>query len=108
VADGAADGSALDATTDAGDFVQLLLSALAARGLHYQLAAESTGYDVEAPGLFPAGLMDVRLTQHEAILARTDGGLTLSNPQAHQYATFISVPSGSGRSRSPGAGTRST
>jgi hypothetical protein len=90
---GPADGRALDATTNAGDFVQLLLSALAARGLHYQVAAESTGYDVEAPGLFPTGFMDVRLTQHEAILARTDEGLTLSNPQAHQYATSITVGS---------------
>src|SRR5205807_5882838 len=36
--------------------------------------------------------MDVRLTQHEAILARTDAGLTLSNPQAHQYATSITIP----------------
>jgi hypothetical protein len=90
---GPANGVLLDATTDAGDFLQLLLSALATRGLHYQVAAKSTGFDVEAPGLFQTGLMDVRVTQHEAILARTDGGLTLTNPQADRYATFISVPS---------------
>jgi endonuclease/exonuclease/phosphatase family metal-dependent hydrolase len=75
-----------NASTDAGDFVQLLLAALAARGQHYQLATESTGYDVEAPGLLPTGLADVRLTQHEAILARTDDGLTLANRQSGQFA----------------------
>lgn len=80
------------ATTDAGNFVPLLLSALAARGQHYELASESTGYDVEGPGLFSTGLMDVRLTQHEAILARTDDGLTLSNPQSQQYATVETIP----------------
>jgi len=83
------------ATTDAGNFVPLLLSALAARGQHYVLASESTGYDVEAPGLFSNGLMDVRLTQHEAILARTDDALTLSNPQSEQYespGTIETIP----------------
>jgi hypothetical protein len=83
------------ATTDAGNFVPLLLSALAARGQHYVLASESTGYDVEAPGLFSNGLMEVRLTQHEAILARTDDGLTLSNPQSGQYespGTIETIP----------------
>lgn len=80
------------ATTDAGNFVPLLLSALAARGQHYELASESTGYDVEAPGLFSTGLMDVRLTQHEAILARMHDGLTLSNPASQQYATVETIP----------------
>lgn len=82
-----------DASTDSGDFVQLLLSALAARGLHYQVASESTGYDVEGPGQFPGGFMDVRLTQHEVILARSDAGLKLTNPQSGQYAAQISLPS---------------
>lgn len=80
------------ATTDAGNFVPLLLAALKARGQHYVLASESTGYAVEAPGLFSTGLMDVRLTQHEAILARTDDGLTLSNPQSSQYAAVETIP----------------
>jgi hypothetical protein len=79
------------ASTDAGDFVKLLLAALAARGQHYQLATESTGYDVEAPGLLPTGPADVRLTQHEAILARTDDGLSLANRQSGQFAASLTL-----------------
>jgi endonuclease/exonuclease/phosphatase family metal-dependent hydrolase len=80
-----------NAGTDAGDFVQLLLSALSARGQHYRVANESTGYDVEAPGLFSTGLMDVRLTQHEAILVRDEPGLTIANPQSGQYAASLTL-----------------
>ena len=78
-----------DATTDAGNMLQLLVDALAARGLHYAVAANSTGYDVEGPGLFASGYIDLRLTQHEAILARTNDGLTLSNVQTGQYAAQL-------------------
>ena len=78
-----------DASTDAGDFVHLLLGALAARGLSYTVASESTGYDAEAPGLFPTGFMDVRLTQHEVILARAGRGLRLSNAMSKQYSAQI-------------------
>jgi endonuclease/exonuclease/phosphatase family metal-dependent hydrolase len=78
-----------DATTDAGDFVRLLLDALAARGVGYSVASESTGYDVEGPGLFPTGFMDVRLTQHEVILARAGRGLGLANAQAGRYRAQI-------------------
>ena len=80
-----------NASTDAGNFVQLLLAALAARGQHYQLVTEDTGYDLEAPGLFPTGLIDVRLTQHDAILARTDDGLTLTNPRSGQFAAMLTL-----------------
>lgn len=82
-----------NASTDAGDFVGLLLHALAADGLHYELVpgAESTGYDVEAPGYVAGTLMDVRLTQHEAILARTDDGLTLSNADYGQYSELLTL-----------------
>jgi endonuclease/exonuclease/phosphatase family metal-dependent hydrolase len=84
-----------DATTDAGNFVQLLLTALAARGLDYTVASESTGYDVEAPGGTPpafADLMDYRLTQHEVILARVERGMKLSNPNGDQYPAFAQIP----------------
>ena len=84
-----------DATTDAGDFVQLLLAALAARGLDYTVASQSTGYDVEAPGGTPpffADLMDYRLTQHEVILARVEHGLTLSNANGDHYPAFAQIP----------------
>jgi endonuclease/exonuclease/phosphatase family metal-dependent hydrolase len=80
-----------NASTDAGDFVQLLLAALSARGQHYSVASESTGYDVEAPALLTTGLADVRLTQHEVILVRRDAALTLTHPQAGQYAAHVTL-----------------
>jgi endonuclease/exonuclease/phosphatase family metal-dependent hydrolase len=84
-----------DATTDAGNFVPLLLTALAARGLNYTVASDSIGYDVEAPGgTAPAfaDLMDFRLTQHEVILARVQRGMTLSHPNGGRYAAFAQIP----------------
>jgi hypothetical protein len=63
-----------------------MLAALAARGQHYQLATESTGYDVEAPPLLSSGFADLRVNQHEAVLARTDDRLTLANPRSGQFA----------------------
>jgi endonuclease/exonuclease/phosphatase family metal-dependent hydrolase len=89
-----ADFIPLNAQTDAGNFVPILLGALAARGLDYVVASEATGYDVEAPGAFPGPFplfTDVRLTQHEVILARR--GLGLSNAQSGRYAAADIIPS---------------
>jgi endonuclease/exonuclease/phosphatase family metal-dependent hydrolase len=83
------------------DFVQILLDALEARGLHYSVVAEERGVDVELPGyLTPAnavlGLVsDIRLTDREVILARTDlrvSELKLSNAQTGHYKTNLVVP----------------
>jgi endonuclease/exonuclease/phosphatase family metal-dependent hydrolase len=91
---GPVDGPGLDATTDAGDFVQLLLTALSARGLTYTVAASTTGYDVEGPaGIYPNLTQDVRLTQHEVILARVERGMTVANPAGGQYTPPTPVPS---------------
>lgn len=83
------------------DFVQLLLQALAARGLHYAVVAEGQGFDIELPGfLTPADaetglLSDIRLTEREVILARSDlktSELKLSNPQTGHFATNVELP----------------
>lgn len=87
-----ADGSVTPATQVAYDFIQILLDKLTARGLHYSIAAVQTGSDVEIPGLFPTGLMDVRLTDRDAILVRDDASdFTLSNTQGGQFAAKLSV-----------------
>jgi endonuclease/exonuclease/phosphatase family metal-dependent hydrolase len=89
---------ALDASVVTADFVAQLQAALAHRGLHYVVASESTGYDVEAPGFFPpATLKDVRLTQHEAILVRDTPSLKWTNPQNGQYAARLALPLVSGQ-----------
>ncbi|HEX9303232.1 MAG TPA: endonuclease [Thermoanaerobaculia bacterium] len=83
------------------DFVAILLQALEARGLHYAVVAEETGFDAEFPGFLSeaaaaAGeLSDIRLTDHEVILARTDlrtSELELSNPATGHFVTNIEFP----------------
>jgi endonuclease/exonuclease/phosphatase family metal-dependent hydrolase len=75
------------------DFVQILLDALKRRGLRYEVVAEEIGLDAEFPGfLSPTAkkLSDIRLTDREVILARTD--LELFNPQTGHFATNIEIP----------------
>ena len=75
------------------DFVQILLDALKARGLRYEVVAEETGFDAEFPGfLSPRAkkLSDIRLTDREVILARTD--LELFNAQTGHFETNIGYP----------------
>jgi hypothetical protein len=81
-----------NATTVQADLVGLLLAELRSRGLKYEVVIAQTGFDIEAPGLFPAGLVDVRLTQREVILVRKSAALKLTNAQGGQYAAFLTVP----------------
>src|SRR5262249_7304557 len=81
-----------DATTVAADLTSLLVDDLATLGVPYTVVAVDTGYDVEAPGLFPFGFMDVRVTQHDVILARQESRLKVSNPQNGQYHARITIP----------------
>jgi len=80
-----------NARTVEADLVGLLLAELRSRGLKYEMVIAQTGYDIEAPGLFPTGLVDVRLTQREVILARKAPGLKLTNAQGGQYAAHVTV-----------------
>ncbi len=75
------------------DFVKILLDALKRRGLHYDVVAEETGFDAEFPGFLSESarkLSDIRLTDREVILARTD--LELFNPQTGHFATNLEFP----------------
>ena len=87
------DGPATPATTVALDFVRILLDALAARGLHYEVVVQSIGFDAE----LPSGLgFDVRHTDREVILARADlktSDLKLSNAQAGNFVANCTIPS---------------
>ncbi|HSD72101.1 MAG TPA: endonuclease/exonuclease/phosphatase family protein [Thermoanaerobaculia bacterium] len=83
------------------DFLAILLQALDARGLHYGVVAHEVGFDAEFPGFLSeaaaeAGeLSDIRLTDGEAILARTDlrvSDLKLSNARTGHFETNIVVP----------------
>ena len=91
---------AVPATHVTYDFLQILLDALNARGLHYATVNVRTNFGAQAPALTPFGLMDVSLTEQTAIIARTDlptDDLKLSNPQsgdyvAHTVFSFLGQP----------------
>ena len=80
------------------DFVKILLDRLEARGLHYGLVAEERGFDAELPGFLSetaTELSDIRLTERDVILARTDlktSDLKLSNAQTGHFATNVEYP----------------
>ncbi len=90
---------ATPATTVDQDFLAMLHAALRARGLHYATVSRVDNFDVQGPGLFPTGLVDVRLTDSDVIIARTDEGddddggraLSLSNPQSSNFATNLQI-----------------
>jgi hypothetical protein len=89
-----ADGPATPATNVTYDFIQILLDALKDRGVHYTMAVVQTGFDIEAPGSFATGPMDVRLTDRDAILVRDNlKDFRLSNAQSAQFAAKSSFPS---------------
>ena len=54
------------------DFLKILMDALQAEGLNYQVAAHVENFDVEMPMFTDTGIDDVRLTDYDVILARAD------------------------------------
>ncbi len=86
-----------NATTVDQDFLQMLLDALAARGVDYSAAQVGLRADVEAPsftGTLPAigSPRDVRLTMRDVILMRVDDGLTALGSGSTTYAANLSLP----------------
>jgi endonuclease/exonuclease/phosphatase family metal-dependent hydrolase len=69
------------------DFVQLLLTELAARGAEYVAAATSKNTDVELPAADDAAPFDVRMTDREVILARK--GVETSNAQSTLFPSHL-------------------
>lgn len=77
------------------DFLQLLVGALAARGLSYAPVIERVNFHAAAPAIVNGGLALVGFTEQTAILARTDlptDQLKLSNPQSHDFAVRTIFP----------------
>jgi endonuclease/exonuclease/phosphatase family metal-dependent hydrolase len=54
------------------DFLDILLDALAERGVRYTPVSISEAFDGELPAFGPAGLFDVRLTDRDVVLIRSD------------------------------------
>jgi endonuclease/exonuclease/phosphatase family metal-dependent hydrolase len=80
------------ATIVSFDYLQILIDALAARGLIYEPIVVQTGSDLEVPGGIPGSLVDIRLTDRNVILARADKDFTLSNIQGAQFVAKVSLP----------------
>lgn len=86
----AAFGGITPATTVFQDFLEILLEALRARGLDYDVAVLQENTDAEVPaftGNGPDGrptFTDVRLTDRDVILAR--GDVSFSDPERAHYA----------------------
>jgi endonuclease/exonuclease/phosphatase family metal-dependent hydrolase len=75
------------------DQLQLLLDALAARGLHYAPIAIQQELDFEVPS---ALWIDVRTTDSDVLLARTDlqrSRLAVSNVETHRFASNLTFGS---------------
>jgi len=96
-------GGTTPATAVVFDYLQMLVDALAARGQHYAVVSTSDEWDIELPMLqlgpdgLPTGVIDdVRQTDREAILVRTDlppGQLRVAHPQSGHFANIIEIPS---------------
>lgn len=71
------------------DFLQILMDALRAEGLHYQVAAQVQNIDVEMPMFTDAGIVDVRLTDFDVILSRSD--VIISRPVSANYTNALAI-----------------
>lgn len=78
------------ATTVALDYRRALTDALRARKLAYRFVAVNANTDAEFPSGFPP-TMDVRLTMRNAILMRTDRGITVRRARAGNYSTTFPI-----------------
>ena len=71
------------------DFLEILMDALHAEGLNYQVAAKVQNFDVEMPMGSFTDYDDVRLTDFDVILVRED--VMVSRPTAVNYAGVLSI-----------------
>jgi endonuclease/exonuclease/phosphatase family metal-dependent hydrolase len=73
------------------EHVDVLLAALADRGMTYTAVAISTGMDVEVPmAVSPTEFDDMRLTDHEVILARS--GVGIANVEERNFTVNLEIP----------------
>lgn len=71
------------------DFLQILMSALQAEGLSYQVAAQVENLDIEMPMFTDTGIDDVRLTDYDVILSRSD--VVVSRPMSANYTNALTI-----------------
>lgn len=85
-------GNPIDATNELYNYLDLLLEALEARGLSYEVVAVSELFDIELPMITDPVAMtfdDVRLTDHEVLLARSD--VEVGNIVEGQFTSNLNI-----------------
>ncbi len=71
------------------DFLQILMDALQAEGLDYQVAAQIANLDVEMPMFTDMGIVDVRLTDFDVLLTR--GDVPVSRTTSANYTNALTI-----------------
>ena len=71
------------------DFLQILMDAFQTEGLNYQVAAQVENLDVEMPMFTDTGIADVRLTDYDVILSRSD--VAVSRPTSANYENALTI-----------------
>ena len=90
-------GGNTPATVVVYDYVEMLVAALAAEGVRYQVVATANEADVELPmmNMVAMTIDDVRLSDREVILVRSDlppGHMRVRNPQSGNFANVLEIP----------------
>ena len=71
------------------DFLTVLLDALKAEGLAYSVAAKVENIDAEMPMFTQTGIVDVRLTDYDVLLVRSD--VAVSRPVQVNYTNALNI-----------------
>ena len=71
------------------DFLEILMDALQAEGLNYQVAAKVENIDIEMPMFTDTGIDDARLTDFDVILARSD--VVVSRVESANFVNVLSI-----------------
>jgi endonuclease/exonuclease/phosphatase family metal-dependent hydrolase/uncharacterized protein YceK len=71
------------------DFLEILMNALQVEGLSYQVAGKVENMDIEMPMFTDTGIDDVRLTDFDVILSRSD--VAISRSIGANYANMLTI-----------------
>ena len=71
------------------DFLEILMDALQAEGLSYQVAAKVENIDIEMPMFADTGIDDARLTDSDVILTRSD--VIVSRAESAHFMNALSI-----------------
>ena len=82
-------GGLVPAEEVALDYLEILMDALQAEGLSYQVAAQVENLDIEMPMFTDTGIDDIRLTDYDVILSRSD--VAISRVMSANYTNALTI-----------------